>query len=189
MPSILWTSVLVQSTVNCPAPWSCYPLTSLFGLCSKVYNYPSFSSQCRNGHYGQIFLLYFIRLDNLSPKMKVSVPVCIWKLQPGLFVASSIPPVMASSLLTSLSAHIGTGHVLLWIMMLSKKFQAAYSEDIWTFYFVINLHIWDQNSFFPGTQNPSPSWVDLWLDIFIMSIPAFNCLKWIMWNLQASGVD
>ena len=77
-----------------------------------------------------MFSFSYLRPQDMSPKMKIFVPVCICKLYLVVFVAFG---VMAFFCMSSLPVHVGTGLVSLWIITLSYQLQPAPSQGAFSF--------------------------------------------------------
>ena len=100
------------------------------------------------------FNFSFIIPQGVSPKFKVFVSVCIYKLSFGFFNVAF--GVTASSWLTGLLIHVSKGLVSLWVMTLSYQLQ-QHLHKVFSFSSGADMNILHQSAFISGTQSPSPS--------------------------------
>ena len=80
MPSILWIAPITSKANNNPTTWCCHPRISQLGWCSQACKLPLFSSKLQMVIMAKQFDFSFVRPQDMSPKIKVFVPVCICKL-------------------------------------------------------------------------------------------------------------
>lgn len=68
---------------NSPTTWYYHPCTSHLAWFIQAFKHPPFSSKWKYGPNGQTVPLYFVRPQEMSPKLKAFVPVSTCKWPPS----------------------------------------------------------------------------------------------------------